>query len=104
MITELTNGQFNKFIEKGIVLIDFYADWCMPCVMMSPIIEDMSEKFKGKIKIGKVNVEDNQEISQKYNISSIPNFLVFKNGKIIEQFVGAISEEEFEFKLKKYTK
>ena len=104
MITELTNGQFNKFIEKGIVLIDFYADWCMPCVMMSPIIEDMSEKFKGKIKIGKVNVEDNQEISQKYNISSIPNFLVFKNGKIIEQFVGAISEEELENKIKKYIK
>ena len=104
MITELTNGQFNKFIEKGIVLIDFYADWCMPCVMMSPIVEDMSEKFKGKIKIGKVNVEDNQEISQKYNISSIPNFLVFKNGKIIEQFVGAISEEELENKMKKYIK
>ena len=94
----------DDFVKKGIVLVDFHADWCMPCVMMSPIVEDMSEKFKGKIKIGKVNVEDNQEISQKYNISSIPNFLVFKNGKIIEQFVGAISEEELENKMKKYIK
>ena len=104
MVNELTNGKFNEFVKKGIVLIDFYADWCMPCVMMGPIIEDISKRFKGKIKVGKVNIEDNQELAQKHNILSIPNFLVFKNGKIIEQFVGAISEEEFEFKLKKYTK
>src|SRR3989344_3116589 len=102
MVNELTNGKFNEFVKKGIVLIDFYADWCMPCVMMGPIIEDISKRFKGKIKIGKVNIEDNPGLAQKHNILSIPNFLVFKDGKVIEQFIGTISEEELENKIKKY--
>lgn len=102
MTIELTNGKFNEFIKQGIVFIDFYADWCMPCVMMGPIINDLSEKFKGKIKIGKVNVEDNQEIAQKFNVSSIPNFVIFKDGEIVDQFMGSMSEEELENKLNSY--
>ena len=104
MTIELTNGKFDDFVKKGIVLVDFHADWCMPCVMMGPIVEDMSKKFKGKLKVGKVNVEDNQKLAQKHNILSIPTFLIFKDGKIIEQFVGAVSEEELENKMKKYVK
>jgi len=100
MVSELTNGEFNEFIKEGIVLIDFSADWCMPCVMMGPIVDEMAEKFKGKIKVGKVNIEDNQELAQKFNISSIPNFIVFKDGKVEEQFIGAMDEESFEEKLK----
>ena len=99
MVTELTNGKFNEFIKTGNVLIDFYADWCMPCVMMGPVVDEMSEKFKGKIKFGKVNIEDGQEIAQKFNVSSIPNFVLFKNGKVTAQFVGSMSEEDFEEKL-----
>ncbi len=102
MVEELTNSKFNEFVEKGLVLIDFFADWCMPCVMMTPIIDDIAEKFKGKIKVGKVNVEENQELAQKYNISSIPNFIIFKEGKVIDNFSGSISEEELENKLKGY--
>ena len=102
-VPELTNGGFEDFIKKGLVFIDFFAEWCMPCVMMSPIIDDLSEKFKGKIKFGKVNVgESGQELAQKYNVSSIPNFTLFKNGKIINQFIGSMSEDELENKLKKY--
>ena len=101
MTEELTNGAFNEFVKDGNVLIDFYADWCMPCVMMGPIVDEMSEKFKGKIKFGKVNIEDNQEIAQRYHVASIPNFVVFKDGKLAEQFVGGMSEEDFEEKLKK---
>lgn len=104
MVHELTNGEFSEFIKEGIVLIDFYADWCMPCVMMSPIVEEMAEKFNGKIKFGKVNIEDNQEIARKFNVSSIPNFVVFKNGKVVGQFVGGMDEEDFEERLKEFLK
>jgi thioredoxin 1 len=104
MVSELTNGEFNEFIKEGTVLIDFYADWCMPCVMMSPVVDDMSEKFKGKIKFGKVNIEDNNEIASKFNVSSIPNFIVFKDGKVIQQFVGGMDEEDFEGRLNEVLK
>lgn len=102
MVIELTNGKFNEFIKEGTVLIDFYADWCMPCVMMGPIVEDISEKFKKNLKVGKVNVEDGQEIAQKFNVSSIPNFVLFKDGKVAANFVGAMSEEDFSERLKKF--
>lgn len=104
MAEELTNGAFNDFIKEDLVLIDFYADWCMPCVIMGPVVEEISEKFKGKIKFGKVNVEDNPELASKFHVASIPNFLVFKNGEKIQQFVGGMSAEDFEKKLKVFVK
>ncbi len=103
MVTELTNGKFNDFVKEGTVLIDFYADWCMPCVMMGPIVEDVAEKFeKKKLKVGKVNVEDGSAIAQKFNVSSIPNFVLFKDGKVVANFVGAMSEDDFSERLKKF--
>ena len=102
MVIELTNGKFNEFIKEGTVLIDFYADWCMPCVMMGPIVEDISEKFKKNLKVGKVNVEDGQEIAQKFNVFSIPNFVLFKDGKAVTNFIGSMSEEDFSERLKKF--
>ena len=99
---ELTNGEFEKFIKTGIVLIDFFADWCMPCLMMAPVLDDLSEKFSGKIKMGKVNVGENQQIAAKFNVSSIPNFVILKNGELIDQFIGSKSSEELENKLKSY--
>ncbi len=101
-VPELTNGEFEDFIKEGVVLIDFFAEWCMPCLMMAPVIEDLSEKFKGKIRFGKVNVGDNEEIARKFNVSSIPNFTLLKDGKIIEQFIGSMPGEEFEEKLNQY--
>jgi len=100
-VPELTNGEFDEFIKKDVAFVDFFAEWCMPCLMMSPIIDELNEKFKGKIKFGKVNVDDNKQIAQKFNIMSIPNMIVFKNGKQVEQFIGAIGQEELETKLKK---
>ncbi|MEK6875475.1 MAG: thioredoxin [Nanoarchaeota archaeon] len=101
-IKELTNGEFEKYIEKGIVVIDFFAEWCMPCLMMEPIIEDLAETFTGKVKFGKVNVGDNQTLAQKFKIISIPNFIIFKNGKQAGQFIGSMSAEDFGEKLKGY--
>ncbi|MBS3076226.1 thioredoxin [Candidatus Pacearchaeota archaeon] len=101
-VPELTNGEFDKFIDDGLVLIDFFAEWCMPCMMMVPVIDDLSEKFKGKIKFGKVNVGDNETIAQKFNVSSIPNFTLLKDGEVVESFVGAMSEEDFAEKLESF--
>ena len=102
MVPEVSTSEFDEFIKKGIVLIDFFAEWCMPCMMMSPIVDELSKKFKGKIKFGKVNVGETQEIANRYNISSIPNFILFKNGKKADSFVGSMPEETFEEKLKEY--
>ena len=101
-IPELSKNEFENYIKEGDVLIDFFADWCMPCVMMSPILEELSEKFKGKIKFGKINVDDNQPLAQKFNVASIPNFVLFKDGKKTEQFIGAMPVENFSEKLKKF--
>jgi thioredoxin 1 len=101
-VPELSEREFDNFVKQGVVLIDFFAEWCMPCMMMSPVIEELSEKMKGKAKFGKVNVEDNSSIAQKFNVSSIPNFVLFKNGKPADQFIGALSEEELEKKLRKF--
>jgi len=101
-VPELTNGEFEEFTKKGIVLVDFFAEWCMPCLMMAPVIDELSEKFKGKIKFGKVNVEDNQKIAMKFNVTSIPNLILLKDGKLQDNFIGALSAEELEGKLEKY--
>ena len=101
-IQEITGKEFDSFIKDGVVLMDFYAEWCMPCLMMEPIMIDLNEKFQGKVKFGKINIDSEKTISQKYNIRSIPNFILFKEGQILEQFIGAMPVHEFEAKLKKF--
>lgn len=101
---ELTNGEFAEFIKDGVAFVDFFAEWCMPCVMMTPIIDELSEKFRGKIKFGKVNVDDNREIAQKFSIMSIPNMILFRDGKKVSQFIGAVSQEELESKLRAFAR
>jgi len=100
-VPEITKKDFDGFVKDGITLIDFYAEWCMPCLMMEPIMIDLNEKFQGKIKFGRVNIDNERVIAQKFNIRSIPNFVLLKDGKLIEQFVGAMPEDEFEKKLRK---
>ena len=88
--------EFNEFVKEGVVLIDFHADWCMPCVMMGPVVDEVAEKFESKIKFAKVNVQDNEMLAGKYNVSSIPNFTMLKDSEVLEQFVGSVSEEELD--------
>ncbi len=76
------------------VLVDFYADWCGPCKMMMPVVESLAEKYEGKVKVGKVNADDNGAVAAKYNIMSIPSFLVFKNGEVINSITGAVPAAE----------
>ncbi len=75
------------------VLIDFYADWCGPCKMMSPIIDEIAEEVIN-VKVGKVNVDDNGELAMKYGISSIPTIMIFKNGKPSKTFIGVTEKDE----------
>jgi thioredoxin 1 len=94
-VSELTNGEFETFSkEEGLLFLDFFADWCMPCVMMGPIIDDLAEEFGEKLKFGKVNIEDNPEATKKFEISSVPTFVLLRNGEIIKKVSGAMSQEE----------
>ncbi|MBL7021980.1 thioredoxin [Patescibacteria group bacterium] len=70
------------------VLVDFYAEWCGPCKMMSPVIDELSKEYEGKVKIVKLNVDENQETAGKYQVMSIPTLFIFKGGEIVEQMVG----------------
>ena len=83
-------------IEKSkekLVVVDFYAYWCMPCVMISTAMEQLAEEYKGRVEFVKVNVDNAPKISLAYNIMSIPNVKLFRNGKVIDEFVGAMPKE-----------
>ena len=102
LVPELTNAEFDDFIKEGLVFIDLFAEWCMPCLTMAPIIDDLSEKFKGKVKFGKVDVGENQELAQKFDVVSIPNFILLKDGKVVDQITGSTSQDELEETLNKF--
>ncbi len=97
----LTNQNFNKEVIKSdkVMLVDFWATWCVPCQMLSPILSEIAEQHRDKIKVGKVNVDNYRELATKYQISSIPTLLLFKEGKVINTFVGFCSKKDLEEKL-----
>jgi thioredoxin 1 len=83
------------------VLVDFWATWCAPCRAIAPALEDLATQYKGKVKIAKLDVDENQGIAQQYGIRSIPTLLMFKGGKVVEQLVGAVPKAKLEDTLKK---
>ncbi|MBP9773742.1 MAG: thioredoxin [Candidatus Peribacteraceae bacterium] len=101
MANPITDATFDAEVLKADmpVFIDFWAPWCGPCKAMLPIVEELGEKYKGKVKIVKMNVDDNTEVPGKYNIMSIPTFLLIKKGEVVDSFVGARSKEELSIKL-----
>lgn len=85
------------------VLIDFWAPWCGPCRMMAPVVEDLAVELAGKAKIAKVNVDENQELAMQFNVMSIPTFLIFKNGVVVDQLVGGMEKDQLKEKLVRHT-
>jgi len=92
-VLEIDDKGFDKTIAKGVTLIDFWAEWCMPCKMQGPILERVAKKLGDKANICKLNVDENPLTPTKYNISSIPSLFIFKDGVIAKTFVGVQSEE-----------
>ena len=97
----LTDSSFGNEISKyPIMLVDFWAPWCGPCRMVSPIIEQLSREYSGKVAFGKVNVDENQKIAASFGIQSIPTLMIFRNGKAVDVMVGALPKAQIEMKLK----
>lgn len=96
---ELTKENFAEHTQSGVALVDFWAPWCGPCRMLSPVIDKLAEEFEGKAKVCKVNTDEQEELSAQFGIRSIPTMLFFKNGEVVDQMVGATSEQVLKDKL-----
>lgn len=101
---EVTDANFQNEVLKSDkpVLLDFWAEWCGPCKMISPIVEELANEYDGKLKVGKVDVDSNQQTSMQYGIRSIPTLLIFKGGKVVDQLVGAVPKKVLSEKITKH--
>jgi thioredoxin 1 len=94
-ILTLTNGNFDEETKRAEspILVDFWAEWCGPCRIVAPVLEQLAADDKGKARVGKVNVDEHSAIASKYGVQSIPTLLLFKQGKVVEQYIGATSRD-----------
>ena len=101
---EFTDANFDEDVLKSSepVLVDFWAPWCGPCRMISPLVEDVAKEYDGKVKVGKLNVDENTNTPSKYNVRGIPTLIIFKAGEIKEQIVGAVSKDKIKATLEKH--
>ena len=95
-VIKLNNENFKAEVKESnkVVLVDFYADWCGPCKMMSPIVDEIAEELGDKVKVGKVNSDENIDLAEKYGIMSIPTIMIIKNGEVSKTFVGVTNKSD----------
>jgi len=102
-IAHLTDSNFHEFVSRNrLVLVDFYADWCMPCRMLAPIVEELAKDYAGKVLVGKINVDENPASADLFQVFSIPTLIIFKLGREVERIVGFVPKNQIEAKLKKH--
>ncbi len=89
---DLTSKTFDNAVASGVSLVDFWAEWCGPCLMMAPILDTVAQTFNGQVKVYKVNVDDAQDIAVKFNVSAIPTLIVMKDGQEVNRFIGVTRE------------
>ena len=102
-IVNVADSQFQKEVLESAqpVIVDFWATWCAPCRAIAPALEELATQYKGKVKIAKLDVDENQETPQQYRVMSLPTLLVFKGGKVVEQIVGAVPKSKLEDAIRK---
>ena len=100
----VTDADFEREVEQhdGLVVVDFWATWCAPCRMIAPVLEQLAEEYKGKAKVAKVDVDTNVRTGSRFQVRSIPTLLFFKNGKVVDQVIGAVPKPQLELKFKEH--
>ena len=102
-LVEFSDDSFTAEAAEGLVLVDFWAPWCMPCRQVGPIIEELADEFAGKVKVGKLNVDDHQRIAQTFRVMSIPTVILFKDGELVEQLVGVKPKSDYVARIAKHS-
>lgn len=100
-VLELTDDNFETEVLKSSqpVLVDFWAEWCMPCRMLAPTIDELANQYEGRVKVGKVDTDGNRDVSIKFGISAIPTIILFDKGEVVKKFVGVTDKQQFEAEL-----
>ena len=100
-VTSVTNDTFDSVViqSKSLVMVDFWATWCGPCKIIAPVVEELAKEYAGKVTFTKVNTDENADLASRYNIRGIPTLMFFKEGKVMDQVVGAVPKAQLKSKL-----
>ena len=104
-LVQVTDADFEQEVEKhqGVAVVDFWATWCGPCRMIAPLLEQLSTEYEGKVKVTKLDVDANQKTAMRFNVRSIPTLLFFKDGKVVDQVIGAVPKAALDAKFKTHS-
>jgi thioredoxin 1 len=100
----VTDADFESVVERntGLTVVDFWATWCAPCRMIAPVLEQLAEEYAGKAKVAKLDVDTNVRTASRFQVRSIPTLLFFKNGKVVDQVIGAVPKQQLEMKFREH--